>query len=72
MIKQGNKKNKTGEPRKTLDELKKERYIKFLEEEDNNIEIAEKERIKALDCMMKAMNHHLEVIRNETKDMSVK
>lgn len=72
MIKQGNRKNKNGEPKKTLEVLKKERYIKYLEEEDQNIEIAEKERIKALDCMMKAMNHHLTVIRNETKDMSVK
>lgn len=43
VIKLGNRQNKNDEPKKTVEQIKKERYMKYLEEEDNNMEISEKE-----------------------------
>ena len=42
---------------KTVAEMKKERYAKFLEANNRQEELERQERTKALDCMMKIMDH---------------
>lgn len=57
MVKDGNKNNKKDEKKKTYLEIKQEKYLKFLEDEKDNQHKSEAERFKALDCIMKIMDH---------------
>jgi hypothetical protein len=56
-----------------MDQLQKERYAKMLEDEQKQAELnalGDKERMKALDCMFKIMNHQLDHIKNETREVT--
>jgi hypothetical protein len=57
VVKDGNKNNKKDEKKKTYLEIKQEKYLKFLEDEKDNQHKSEAERFKALDCIMKIMDH---------------
>ena len=57
VVKEGNKNNKKDEKKKTYLEIKQEKYLKFLEDEKDNNTKSEAERFKALDCIMKIMDH---------------
>lgn len=57
MVKSGNKNLKKGEKKKTYLEIKEEHYLKFLEDEKDSQVKSEAERFKALDCIMKIMDH---------------
>ena len=48
---------KKDQKKKTYLEIKQEKYLKFLEEEKDNHLKTEAERFKALDCIMKIMDH---------------
>jgi uncharacterized protein HemX len=53
---------KKGEKKKTYLEIKQEKYLKFLEAEKDNQVKSEAERFKALDCIMKIMDHQLNIM----------
>ena len=56
-----------------MDQLQKERYAKMLDDEQKQAELntlGDKERMKALDCMFKIMNHQLDHIKNETREVT--
>jgi hypothetical protein len=58
---------------KSFDQLQRERYAKMLEDEQKQAELnalGDKERMKALDCMFKVMNHQLDHIKKETFEVS--
>lgn len=64
---QGGREDKS--PQKTMAELKKEKYIKLLEQDDVAYELADKERFKAINCMTKVMKHQLDTIGVHFEDL---
>ena len=52
--------------RQKIIDAKKEKYIEFLDDDSKLQEVGEKERVKALECMLKIMNHQLDTIKAET------
>ena len=55
--------------RQKIIDAKKEKYIEFLDDDNKFQEVGEKERVKALECMLKIMNHQLDTIKAETSDV---
>jgi hypothetical protein len=51
-------------------EIKQEQYLNFLENEKDNQIKSEAERFKALDCIMKIMDHQLSVMKAETQQIA--
>ena len=65
--------NKTGssKPQKTLEEIRKEKYMKMLEDEEAARKIEElnqQERAKILECMLKVMDRQLDKIKESTNE----
>lgn len=54
---------------KTVVEMKKERYAKFLADSNRQAELEQQERTQALGCMMKIMNHQLNAVKETTKEL---
>ena len=59
----------SGEPTKTIAQIREEKYLKFLEDEKQNREASEKEQIKAVECVLKVMNRHLDVVKEHANDL---
>lgn len=57
VVRDGNKNVDKLEKKKTYMEIKQEKYLKFLEDEKENKSKSDAERFKALDCIMKIMDH---------------
>lgn len=58
-----------------VEEIKKERYLKYLEDDNKAQEMEElsrKERVKALDCMLKVMDHQINLIKQGTEELREK
>ena len=70
VVRDGNKNTKKDQKKKTYLEIKQEKYLKFLEDEKESQAKSDAERFKALDCIMKIMDHQLNLIKKETQQMA--